>query len=1477
MPNTQNFPKWLNFDDDERLLSPEEMSDALNVRGLSGDSSRSEILKTVKGNVLKEFTLPSGVNKVVGKVEHEENSDLYYFVYNSLNNHSIVKYNSVSNLSTLVLQNDVLSFGSSLIVQGYAVKMENGDVLLGWTDKNVPPRRVNVEKAILHTLGNYSEGYPEILSTGTYGEKELYIDAAKHPPLFKPTFSFSTNNQYSSNRIKGSAFQFTYRYIYEDGEASSYSPISDVAISEYYLSNSVFVGSQEDLNNNVIDIVVSNGGYNVDKIEVAFRKGNNGDWRNIGSFTNKPNQDTQSIYFDNSTTGYLLANPDDVNKNYDSVPILAKSTCFAGNRLAYGNYVEGYDNISNDELSSGLTFKPKYWNRPNIDSPTLFPATSFTQIYTVLSRIDIGSYTPVLGDSIYINVNVSITLTNGSVFGGLAYYYYLVSDPNLSREDIFTSIADNLVGSVFSGVEVAEQSYFNSASNNLFLYFKPAGSRFAAISSATTINSSFHLNSSNVRSSQSFKAGSKSPIGIVYYDRVNRSTSVQRPAENQYVKFFSERISEIEGLGSVEMHNRIGITPPLFATHYKLLYQGSNVSDFIQYTCLKAYRSTGVNGNSLYANNVIYLSMRSLIGRPDSYIPRFNSKISYSYADGDRLRVISYYNTTGAARVYQSGLLDFKVLGMEFFDQSNSPFYDSTNVSTAYSTTGYFLVIENPEVNGWSASDVGAGSSNWYNNSSEEGCFFEIYREKQLTSQSNADNENYPYYECGVENEIIDSGLETRRHKGNVRDQGENISYIVHNVYNQSNGYNYALIKNSIATFNDIKIVVGDRIKLFGQEKSIEVIDVAIDSVNDGTRIYLNEETLVYGTAISLAEDALFAANRITSGDVWFKPRQLRINNDPTTFDTYLDFVEDYYANDFTDSNSWSKGRANAFVENNKQVDRAQSITYSDPFFTNGRYNGLSSFNPAQSPYLDLENNYGSIQLLTNRGDDIIFYQEDKVGRLLVNKNVLYSGDGNSTTITQSTNILSKPEYYLYDGGIGLNPEGFAKNSGVHYFPSIKKGVVCRLSTDGVTPISEYKARTKIYDISKSYLSSINTVKVYGGYDLFNGEYFISYPSTPTGYLSVNGIQFAQKFTGITETSTEIILDVSVISSPSAPKITFGSETRTFSNIIETFSKWGAPFSLLTDISETNTLYVKTSKYSTQVQAEYVDPAATSEVYLKYSDSILLSGTYSISKGKITLLKAQASGAVLSLTTSTDIEYNTLSFNEKENKWVSRWSFEPEMFASVNFRLVSFKNGAMWIHNENPIQGSFYGVETNPSFTIMANIEPTVVKTYRALELQGNAAWECSLLETNLMSTSIQKSLFAQKEGFWYSDVKGASTGSVDGNVVGIGEVISGSASVVVIRGFSRSSVNVTIGDVVYKNGFPIGEITALNNNRINLTSTSGLSIGDFIYVIKNATIDGDLVKGYYAKMKFTQDSTEYSEVFCIRSWITPQALGIQR
>jgi len=1479
MPNIQNFPKWLNYDNDERLLSPEEMPDALNVRGVSGDAGKSNILKSTNGNTLKAYALPSGDNTVVGTVTHEENNDLYYFVYNSLGSHSIVKYNSSTNTSIKVLENSVLSFSLSFVVQGWAIRKEGGDVLLGWTDKNVPPRRINVQKAVLHSLGNYTSGYPIELSNGTYAEREALIDAVKHPPLNKPTFEFDTDTNVSVNNIGGDAYQFQYRYIYDDGDVSAYSPISDVAISEYYLSNSVYVNTQQDLNNNIINVIVDSGLAIVDKVQVIFRKGNIGDWKVLGSFDNTPSQPTQSFRFDNASN-YILADSVAALMPYSDVPILAKSTCFVGSRVGYGNYTQGYDNVEEVGEEGKVTFKPKYWARPDYIANIPLSATNSTSGAVLTARINIGSYTPNVGNTIFISLSIQIIMSEfasgdyrGS-YSGIVFTQYVVKQGD-SLTDVGEAILLSLSGKNFGSLYVDSGSFFNTSTNNINLRIlaTPYSINVSSLDiiSSTPIfsNDSFYINSTLTTSSSSFKAGSQAPIGIVYYDRVNRSTTVQKPYENAYVKFFSERTGEIQGLGAVEIHNRIGITPPLFATHYKLLYQGSTIDNFIQYTCLKAYHSTGVNGGSQFVNNVIYLSMRSLSGAPDSYIKRYGANISYSYVKGDRLRVISYYNIDESERVYQTGYLDFNILGYEIFDASNSPFYNDSSGITQYQTTGYFLIIEDSKINGWQVSDL-ASTNNWYDNTSGEGCFFEIYRPKR-----NVVGES-PYYEIGVEQPIIDAGLSTRRHGGNVRNQGDNINYNVSSAFNQANGYNYILISDSVVSFENIKIVVGDRVILHGQTKSIEVIDVQPDPTS-GTRVYLNEETIVYGPAVTLDTSSLYAANKTVNGDVWVKPRILRTNNDPSIYGSYIDIVEDYYANDFTDSNSWSKGRANAFIENNRQVDRIQSITYSEPFLTSTNYNGLSTFNPSLSPYKDLENSFGSIQVLATRGDDIICYQEDRVSRLLVNKSILYSGDGASSTITQSTNILSPPEYYGYDGGIGLNPEGFAKNDNVHYFPSIKKGKVCRLSVDGVTPISDYNVRTKIYDISNLYLTNMNSVRIYGGYDRFNDEYFVSYPSVPLGSLVINGEEFPQQFSGITESETEIYIDVSIEASASAPKITFGSETRTFNNIIEEFSKWGKAFSTLSDLSEVNTLYVDLDEYTAQLQAEYLNSTATDIVYLKYTDSILLSGEYSISDGRITLLKAQPSGVLIGLLPASEIEYNTLSFSEKSNKWVSRWSFEPEFFAGVNFRFVSFKDGAMWIHNTNSSQGTFYGVFTPPSFSIMANGEPTVVKTYRALEIQGNNAWNCSLIETNLMSTSILKSLFSKKEGFWYSDVRGASVGSIDGNVVGLGVILSGSASVIVLDGYSRSDVNVSIGDVVYRNGFPMSTITGVNENGVNLSSTAGLNIGDFIYVVKNAMIDGDLVKGYYAKMTFVQDTNEYSEVFSVRSWVTPQMLSVGR
>ena len=62
----------------------------LNVRVLNTDSGNNGAAETVNGNLLVSFTLPTGSNTVIGSFEYELDKKNYYFVYNSLLNHSIL-------------------------------------------------------------------------------------------------------------------------------------------------------------------------------------------------------------------------------------------------------------------------------------------------------------------------------------------------------------------------------------------------------------------------------------------------------------------------------------------------------------------------------------------------------------------------------------------------------------------------------------------------------------------------------------------------------------------------------------------------------------------------------------------------------------------------------------------------------------------------------------------------------------------------------------------------------------------------------------------------------------------------------------------------------------------------------------------------------------------------------------------------------------------------------------------------------------------------------------------------------------------------------------------------------------------------------------------------------------------------------------------------------------------------------------------
>lgn len=1290
-------PRYLNKDSDERLLSPEEMSDALNVRGISGDQGEGYVLKTTDGNLLKSHTLPSGTNTVIGTIPMEDTNKLYYFVANSSNNHSIVEYDSISDTIQEVLQSSVLNFSTSNPIQGRGLILESGDTLLYFTDDSNPLRKINVQTALA--------GYPVAVT-------EEFIEVLKYPPINKPTFTFDTDADKLTNNVGGKVFQFSYRYIYDDGEVSAYSPYSDVAISDYYLQNSIYTSSQIDSNNNIIELTLQTGSAICDHIEVIFREGNTGDWKKIRRIDNDYTLGTTTLRFDNNGN-YSVADVTDTNKLFDNVPQTAKTLELIGNRLVVGNYVDGRDNISEIATSSSVTVTPRYEQRSEFENGTDIPTLGLPISGTV--TLDFSGYpTPQNGDllNLSLNINLQNSSTNSSANGVVFSSLNIVAGETTNA--LLNRLLNVISGKTFGGLRVDADG---SSVSGTSITIKVVPPSFTA-TSINLINNDTVIVPKADASTSSFKSGANHPIGVVYYDRGNRSTTVQKPSmEGVYVKFFSEREDNaIEGLGKSSLDFRIGTTPPEWATSYKLVYGGNTtVDEFLQYTCLKAYKPSSSQDSDSDAK--IYLAFRGFKGKNDSYRERLGAEIDYNFQEGDRLRVISYYDSSASDRVYANGYLDFKVIGLEIYDQQNSPVLETLNDDTIYQTTGSFLILEDSGLSGWSFSDVGTASDKWFNNN--QGAFFEIYRPHSPT-------ENQVYYETGVEHDIANPGTINRSHEGGIRNQGGIINYTVTAV-NDSASPTYIDVDEP---FDSLQLVNGDFINIDVSSISRGVVRHTDYVSSTDSRIYLDIEVgqgVTVGDIVSLSSGENVAASRLDSGDVWMKPRLLRINNTVNTLANVVDVAEDYYANDFFPTNNWNKGRVNAFSENSKQVNRYQSVTYSDAFSTDTNDNGLSSFNTALANFKEFQNGYGSIQLLRRRGHELVCYQEDRVSRVLINKNVLFTAEGGSS-VALSTNFISEPSYYAGDYGISLNPESFAEEDGRHFWVSAKRGKVLRLGGDGITKISDYSMQSYFYDTLTSYLPSSSTAKIYGGFDRYNQEYFVSIP--------------------------------------------------------------------------------------------------------------------------------------------TGIDTVTLSFSNQANKWISRWSFIPEFYSGINMKFITFKNGGLYVHDVNGTQSNFYGVQYSSSFTISVNKNPQVVKTWRALELQGNKAWNVSSVETNLVSSNIPKETFEDKEGFFYAQFLGATSGSFEGPFVGLGVVSAINSNVVTINGFDKGSVNVAVGDQVYVGSTLIGTITNIGDGEVTLSSVASLSLSDFVFVQKAGAIEGDAIKGYYAKLEMTQTETIPCEIFAVRAWV---------
>ncbi len=374
--------------------------------------------------------------------------------------------------------------------------------------------------------------------------------------------------------------------------------------------------------------------------------------------------------------------------------------------------------------------------------------------------------------------------------------------------------------------------------------------------------------------------------------------------------------------------------------------------------------------------------------------------------------------------------------------------------------------------------------------------------------------------------------------------------------------------------------------------------------------------------------------------------------------------------------------RAYVVNQNVDAQDKKHSLIYSGLLNTRTGFNETNVFSIADPLIRDLDPRNGSIQRLFSEDTNLNVFQENKVSRVLINKNAIYSGDQGSLE-TGSVNVLGQDVPYLGEYGISRNPESFAEYGYRKYFADKDRAAILRLSRDGITEISGYGMK----DYFRDTLAQIS--------------------DTPQRQVVTSNI------TGLQPAGVSSEVNVGGVGGGTA-NVEIGA-------MVEVVTNAGV-------VTSTN-LYV-------------IDIVSANKATLSGTFDFGPIGTYStvnfvtFRRGRIIgSWDAHQSAYTLSLQTNpriistADNTFDTLGYDEQIKGWTSFYSYKPVLMGSLKNNFFTFINSNIYQHYDESVSDGrckFYGA-TSPAEAFVEfifNPNPTVVKNFNTIAYEGNNGWE---------------------------------------------------------------------------------------------------------------------------------------------------------
>jgi hypothetical protein len=551
---------------------------------------------------------------------------------------------------------------------------------------------------------------------------------------------------------------------------------------------------------------------------------------------------------------------------------------------------------------------------------------------------------------------------------------------------------------------------------------------------------SFSLTTSSVdvgAVGRSFKRNCDHSFAILYYD--------ERGRPGEPVPLGSHFVPQVSDPGLAHIIVDLDSSPPDWAHSYKMLYGGnSSISDFIQYTSGGAF----VPKNSDGEKGLIYVSLNHLQDNSTiSYSKAFGAvnfdgdKDLYTYSEGDRLRIISYFNDPNNPN-YPSvnSPYEFQVVGTTTLndDPSENPLVvEGDEVHPA--KTGQFVILkDNSEATGFSFADVAGSNSDSnvtvgvYDNDNywNRRCVFEIF-----SPQKKREVESRVYYEIGktynVVRNLASPGVPLHQTSQILLDQGD--------VYFRKMAVN---MQDFNETTNSFVGLIGDGTDTVDESTSPNFRSYHLES-KTFTDTFPNADVLPYG-----------------------KPRVAVEKFEPTRVAGL----------------SISQGSSNLFR-------RYSSLKFSDRSNSNSNVVRYTSFNDSKLPFKDLQNNDGAVFFLLNQNDSIFCIQRLKCSSIPVARNILSDALGNETVIA-TAKVLGTEKYYAGAYGTDSSPSVAQAGNSI-YFVSIRNKEVYKFNPNSGIEIISDKGMGSFFNEALAG-AELGAGRVVGGYDPDSDEFVLS-------------------------------------------------------------------------------------------------------------------------------------------------------------------------------------------------------------------------------------------------------------------------------------------------------------------------------------------------------------------------------------------------